>query len=174
MRKSGIYRIPFVGLKLGLHHFNYEVKDKFFRAFEGSLIKKAKVFVDLAFEKRERLFILIFDVSGSVNADCDRCGQPFELPIHGYHKVIVKFGVGTGNEDEDIIFISPEDSHLELEQLIYEYINLSIPIKKIHPDITDGKSGCDEKALAYLSNLNNENSNTDPRWDKLKSLKKNS
>jgi hypothetical protein len=48
------YRIPFVGLQVGIHYFNFEVGDAFFEHFEGSLVQQGKVFVDLALEKRDK------------------------------------------------------------------------------------------------------------------------
>ncbi len=36
------YSIPFTGLKLGKHHFDYVITNAFFDEFEYSLVKKAR------------------------------------------------------------------------------------------------------------------------------------
>ena len=92
MKDLRAYQIPFVGLKFGEHHFNFVLESSFFSHFEESLVKEGQVFVDLTFDKKERLFVLNFDISGSIKSECDRCGQPFDLPIHGNYTIYVKGG----------------------------------------------------------------------------------
>ena len=46
------YVIPFIGLKNGLHHFNFEIGAPFSH-FPDSLIRECGLFVDLAFDKRK-------------------------------------------------------------------------------------------------------------------------
>ena len=59
------YQIPYVGLKIGIHEFNYQIDGKFFEAFEGSLISDCQVHVKLELEKKETLFILNFFIDGN-------------------------------------------------------------------------------------------------------------
>jgi uncharacterized metal-binding protein YceD (DUF177 family) len=174
------YQIPFVGMKLGLHHFNFELEDTFFSHFEGSEISQGKVFIDLEFDKKERLFVLNFDVSGSVLSECDRCGQAFDLPIHGNHTLYVKLGDKREEDvdNEEVIWIPESDSVLELAEVIYEFVHLSLPIKRTHPDLKDGSPGCDPEILKLLGTEPDEtneniNDNKDPRWDILNNLNTN-
>ncbi|MBK7108703.1 MAG: DUF177 domain-containing protein [Bacteroidetes bacterium] len=169
------YRIPFIGLKNGLHHFNYEVDDSFFSHFPASQISEAKIFVDLRFDKKDRLFILNFDISGSVKSVCDLCGQDFILPIHGTHTQYIKMGeepveITIGNED--VVWISEGESILDVSELLYEFIHLSLPMQKIHPDKPDGNPGCDPEILKLLQNSKAEADHTDPRWAALKHIQK--
>jgi uncharacterized metal-binding protein YceD (DUF177 family) len=57
---------------------------------------------------------------------------------------------------------------------MYEYIVLSLPVQRIHPDDENGRSGCDPDMLEKLKaltakELNLENQ-ADPRWDALKGI----
>lgn len=169
------YHIPFIGLKPDVHHFNFVLGDEFFSHFENSLVKQGKVFIDLAFDKKDRLFVLNFDVSGSIETDCDRCGQMFNLPIHGNYTLYVKVGDEReeDKDNEDVIWIGEGESVLQLEEIIYEFVHLTIPIKKTHPDKPDGKPGCDPEILKLLGNENDENNSVDPRWDILNNLNSN-
>ncbi|MFD2144668.1 hypothetical protein [Mucilaginibacter antarcticus] len=40
MKSLRNYSIPFTGLALGKHHFEFDVKDDFFAEFDYSLVKK--------------------------------------------------------------------------------------------------------------------------------------
>lgn len=175
MKELQEYQIPFVGLKLGIHHFNFELDDLFFSRFESSLVNKGKVFIDLEFDRKDRLFVLNFDVSGSVAAECDRCGQPFDLPIHGNYTLYVKLGDKREEDadNEDVIWIGESDSVLDLSEMMYEFIHLSLPIKRVHPESADGKLGCDPEIIKLLGSEDGEHHDTDPRWDILKNLNNN-
>ncbi len=177
------YRIPFVGLQTGLHYFNFEVGDAFFEAFEGSLVRQGRVFVDLALEKRERVMTLTFDIGGQVYVECDRCLAPLKLPIHGHYRVYVKPGRLDGPEDDDVIRIAPEETHLELAQHMYEFILLSLPMMQVCEELPPQDRPCNREVLQRLEQQREEalppkeNPNTqelpgpvDPRWEKLRKL----
>ena len=66
------FSVPFTGLKLGTHDFDFELDDRFFNAFEYSLIKSGSLKVNLELEKQETMLILRFKVTGTVNLDCDK------------------------------------------------------------------------------------------------------
>ena len=40
-------------------------------------------------------------------------------------------------------FLNPEDHQLDMKQYFYECISVSLPYRKVHPDLPDGESGCD-------------------------------
>jgi uncharacterized metal-binding protein YceD (DUF177 family) len=100
----------------------------------------------------------------------------FDLPISGDYRLIVKVGGHeTGDEDDDIITIAANEHELDLQQYIYEYIALSLPIKRVHPELK-GKSSCDpdtvKKLKKFLTDKESEDP-TDPRWNGLKNIKLN-
>lgn len=169
------YRIPFTGLKLGVHHFKFEAGEEFFKSFEDSVIGKSNVQVDVVFDKRETFFVLDFSIGGTVQVECDRCTQKFDQEIIDEHRVYVKFddeAKKQHEEDEDIIYISHNDIFVDVSQLIYELVNVSLPLQKICPTKANGKPGCDEKVLKILEGKNDDNDKEpDPRWAALKKLK---
>ncbi|MBI1192133.1 MAG: hypothetical protein GC205_03010 [Bacteroidetes bacterium] len=191
MKGRSEYRIPFVGLQVGIHYFNFEVGDAFFESFEGSLVQQGKVFVDLALEKRDRVMTLTFDIGGQVHVECDRCLAPLQLPIHGHFKVYVKTGREGALEDEDVIIIGPEETHLDIEQHMYEFIQLSVPMLQGCEELPLASRPCNLEVLRRLQGQNLDPSDeteikapkkpeetihqdlskpVDPRWDKLRSL----
>ncbi len=168
------YQIPFVGLKAGVHHFNYELDEAFFGQFPESQVQQGKVFVDLALDKKERLFVLNFDISGSIATECDRCGQQVDLPIHGNYTLYVKLGDKReeDKDSEEVMWLPDSESMLDVSGPMYEFIHLSVPMAKVHPDTRTGEPGCDPEILKLLTQEEEpeEEKHTDPRWDKLNDL----
>jgi uncharacterized metal-binding protein YceD (DUF177 family) len=177
MKASKEYIIEFAGLSVGEHLYELNVNDKFFENLDYSEIKQGDILVKVTMLKQSSMMVLHFDISGTVKLICDRCATDFDLPIIGSNKLIVKVG---GNfeksDDDDIICIADNEHKIDLTQFIYEYIILSIPIKRMHSDEKD----CDKVALDKLSTLKgeeegtgNKETKTDPRWDILKDVKLN-
>lgn len=46
------FEIAFVGLKPGIHEYNYEIKDKFFEAFQQQDFRHCKANVKLTLDKK--------------------------------------------------------------------------------------------------------------------------
>ncbi len=170
------YIIQFVGLSAGTHLYDFNIGEKFFKSFDYSEIKQASILVKLALLKQSTMMVFQFEISGTVKAVCDRCAAEFDLPISGNYKLIVKVGGSeTGDEDDDIITIAANEHELDLSQFLYEYIALSVPIKRVHPDNLKGESTCDKEMLKKLNdflieNEKEEKSSDDPRWDDLKNI----
>ncbi|HRP38474.1 MAG: DUF177 domain-containing protein [Chitinophagales bacterium] len=172
------FQIPFVGLKIGVHEFNYNLNKSFFEHFPDSPIGNCEVNVKLEFDKKETLFVLNFFIDGKVAVECDRCLAPYEKEIFGDYTCYVKL---LGNpdadaEDDEIIFIGKDESHIDVAQLIYEYVVLCLPIQKI-PCAEPGKDErCNQAVLKYLNQQEQKSHNEqafDPRWEALKKLNKN-
>ncbi len=173
MRKLAEYTIPFVGLKLGKHQFEYEIDNKFFEHFEYEEFNNANLKVDLLFEKKTTMMELTFTVSGTVNVNCDLTNEAYDQPIDGKLFLVVKFGEEYNDEDEDLLIIPHGEFEVNVQQYIYELVVLSVPLKKVHPGVEDGtlKSEVLDKLEEFsLKNNKKENEETDPRWDKLKNL----
>ncbi|MDC0870850.1 DUF177 domain-containing protein [Flavobacteriaceae bacterium] len=169
------YIIPFIGLKQGKHLFEYEIDNTFFDAYGFNEFNYSSLQVTLVFEKKTTFFELNFEVTGTVNVDCDTSLEPFNQKINGNLPLVIKFGQEYNDDNDEMIIIPHEYYELDVSQFIYELIILSLPTKKVHPKVLDGTM--DSEALNKLRELeikkNKSSSNediTDPRWDKLKSL----
>ena len=169
MKQTSSYIIPFTGLKLGKHQFEYTVEKKFFESYQYNDFLDNTVEITVDFEKQAAFFELHFTMLGTVRVNCDVSGEEFDQPIKGELKLIVKFGEVYNNENEQILIIPHNDYELDISQYIYELIILNVPVKRLHPGIKDGSL---RPALDKLEELKNkkEEQIIDPRWDKLKGL----
>ena len=56
-------------------------------------------------------------------------------------------------EDADAVFIPRNQTVLDLSDWMYEFIMLSVPLQKVHPDDENGKPGCNPQALGLLQSM---------------------
>jgi uncharacterized metal-binding protein YceD (DUF177 family) len=98
--------------------------------------------------------------------------------------MLYKYGAEVKEIDEDVMMITRDTPSINVAQLIYEFILLSLPLKKIHPDHRnalddeddDSDGGyvyLDEEAEPENESRPSEEKNTpiDPRWAQLSKLK---
>ncbi len=123
------YKIPFSGLKNGIHHFDFDIDKHFFKHFEDSIIDECQFGVHLIFDKQPSMFVLDFSFNGTLPTTCDRCANNVDLPITGNQHFIVKKRLEPG-EDEDIIYIKDIETDLNVAPMIYEMLHLNIPLKR--------------------------------------------
>ncbi len=176
MKKLNEYLIPFIGLKLGKHQFDYQINKAFFDYFEYDEFESANINVQLVLEKKSLMLELNFKHKGSVNVPCDLTGEMFDLPIKGNLRVVVQFGEEFNNENEELLILPHGEHQIDVSQYIYEMIALSVPLKRVHPGVKDGT--LQSEALNKLNELKvsevkeevEEEKEIDPRWDKLKQL----
>lgn len=156
-RSDSQYNIPFVGLKIGKHEFEYDIDDTFFEDLEYSLVQKGKLKVILELDKKETMLLANYKVSGTVTSECDRCTAPLELEIIGEYRLIYKFGLEEA-EDETLVVLHPDEYQINVKAPIYELIIISLPSRKIH------KTGeCDEEMwnLVKQYTVNSEDNEED-------------
>ena len=174
MKEVKKYDVNIYHLKEGEHQYQFEIEDSFFQMFEGSLVYHGKVQVSLTLEKRSSLIELKFNSQGHYQLICDRSLQEFNYPVSSENKVILKFGDENKEIDEDIYMILPDTQKLNLAQWIYEFIMLTVPMKKIHPDLANELDDVEFGKIVYSSEDDSKAEDTeneiDPRWLKLKNL----
>jgi uncharacterized metal-binding protein YceD (DUF177 family) len=174
MNNLKAYLIPFLGLKIGKHQFDYQVDNTFFAHFDYDEFKDASVKVNIILEKKSTLLELEIKHKGTVNVPCDVSGEEFDLAIKGNLKLVVKFGDAFNDENEELLIIPHGEFQINMAQYIYESIVLSVPLRRIHPGVKDGSlTEVIEKleALAPKENKESEQKNEiDPRWENLKKL----
>jgi uncharacterized metal-binding protein YceD (DUF177 family) len=162
--------IPVTGLKPGSHQYDFLIDDSFFEHFEYSEIRTAQINLHLVIEKEDNLLVFHFDFKGRVRVPCDRCYEPFDLPVEGKERLILKFGSDFHEESEEIQVVPIGENHFDVSPFIYEFILLSLPVRRVHPDNETGESTCDPEVIRLLEDKS-PSSEPDPRWEALLQLK---
>ena len=163
MKHSKDFIIPFEHLKLGAHHFDFQIDDTFFEDFAFQEFSKTFIKARLEFIKNQTSLILRFKSEGVVQIPCDLTGEPFDLPIKGNMKILVRFAAHSCQEDE-VVVIPYSQRTLNVKQYIYEMIVLSVPLKRVNPR----SKGWEDRMRVFKDEKQNKES--DPRWDQLKKI----
>ncbi len=167
---SGLFTIPLSGLKEGQHLYDFEIGDDFFEEFEESEIKEGNLSASIVLDKRSSHFDLIFKINGRVKVSCDRCLGMFFQPVESENKLLVKFGKEWDDSDPDLITIPADENELDVKQYLYEFIQLALPIQKVHRGGSK-ENECDSEMIKKLrEHIVGEEKESDPRWDELKKL----
>lgn len=165
--------IPFRGLKQGKHVYNFKIDHTFFERFPESEIKEGDVGVEVILSKRSSGFEAHFNISGKALVTCDRCLDEFSYPVEYDGTLFFEFSEESREVTDELIFVSESENYLDLGKYIFEFINLSLPLQKFHPDDEIGNSLCNSDMLDKLEQHKAKNNNDeieDPRWDKLRDL----
>src|SRR5690554_273021 len=176
MKELKEFTIPFRGLKLGKHQFEFELNNAFFEHFEYDEFNGAAIKLDVLLEKMSTLMEFTLDFNGTVNVACDLSNELYDQPISGSYQFVVKFGEEFNDENEDLLILPHGRYEVNIQQYIFESIVLALPLRRVHPGVTDGTLKSD--ILDKLEELSpeadfekeDEDTNTDPRWDSLKKL----
>ncbi|HMP99374.1 MAG TPA: DUF177 domain-containing protein [Cyclobacteriaceae bacterium] len=145
------------------------MEQDFFKVYGTELLQKGSLNAKIKLDKRETLIEAHFEIEGIVELNCDRSLETFEQAVKVNKRMVFKYGHQEMELSDDIVLITHETSQLDLGQFIYEFIALEVPMKKLHPRF---RNEADDEAFFYTSgNTEANESDIDPRWEKLKKLK---
>lgn len=176
MKKLNEFLIPFAGLKLGKHQFEYQITKSFFEDFDYEEYENSEIKVNVTLEKKSTMLELTFKHAGTVTVPCDLTNEIFDLPVKGKFRLVVQFGETYNDESEELLILPHGEHQINISQFIYEMIVLSVPSKRVHPGVKDGTlknetlEKLNELSVKEVKPAKAEENETDPRWDKLKQL----
>lgn len=180
MGKLGEYVIPFTGLSIGKHTYEFDIDKKFFDQYGTELVQSGNIHVVLELTKSANMLSLEFKHKGYIDAECDRCLNDIQLPIEGSNRVVIKFGDQTGDESDDIIVLPKDAYEIDIAPLVYEFIGITVPYRRVPAECDAEDKYCDTEIGNRISGIitgdeeeDEESFNEpepDPRWQKLKNL----
>ncbi|MFC6194916.1 DUF177 domain-containing protein [Dyadobacter subterraneus] len=182
MKELSKYNIDIYGLEDKQYDYDMESGDAFFQELEQDLIEHGQFKTHVVLTKSATMLQLHFHTEGSVELLCDRTLEPFEEPVISDDRIILKFGDRDEELTDEIEIINRNTNRINVAKYVFEFIALSLPVKKLHPslrteDDTDDESEDDEVILVYSSaddeetDENDSEEKIDPRWEALKKLK---
>lgn len=168
------YKIVLKILPEGITEYNYVLDPAYFSRIKATEVHSGNLNAGVSVKNfGNGSFELSFYIKGVVQVPCDRCLEDVDVDIDTENRLIVKFGDRYEEETDEIIMIPEHEGVIDVSWYMYEFIALSIPAKHIHKD-----GECNEEMYEKLRHLmsldkESENTSTDPRWEKLRSLKNN-
>lgn len=167
------YEIDIYKLKEGQYTYDFDVKDNFFDRFENSPVSGGKGVVHIALDKQERMLVVDMEIKVRIPLECDKTLKPFDYEVVENKEIVYKYGEVEEEMEDELYIITKNTQRIDLAQLIYEYICVALPMRKIHPDHRDEN---EEDEMIYRSSEENKDNPDDgddpidPRWSKLKDL----
>ena len=174
--KRDEYVIRLSGVDVGTHKYTMICDKAFFELTGLNEIEDGRVKVQIEMEKSATMLSLQFHFKGEVTVLCDRCLDFLTLPLELKEFLVVNLvsQIDESFENDDNIWQLHEKAHeLDLTHFLYETIELALPTQLIHPDDENGNPTCNPVMLQKLAELapkEEQNNETDPRWDALKKL----
>ena len=96
------YVVPFSSLKPGRYEYDFKVNDSFFAHFEQSEVTAGNLDVRLELQRQTVMLALAFEITGTVNLPCDRCGENYDQDVECKRRMVIHLG-GEPQDDEDDI-----------------------------------------------------------------------
>jgi uncharacterized metal-binding protein YceD (DUF177 family) len=133
----------------------------------------------LQLDKKSSFMLLKFEIGGNLEVTCDRCNNELPLELWDEFNITVKMVeepelMNDQEEDPDVYYISRGESHIDVAEWIYEFINLSLPMQKTCSyEKMDGPH-CNKAALEMLKKLEADDSaepKENPIWKGLEKFK---
>lgn len=180
MSRRREFEIAFVGLKPGVHEYDYLVDDKFFEAYQQQDFKNCRANIKLLLDKKSSFMLLKFEIGGQLEVTCDRCNNRLPLDLWDEFNITVKMVeepelMNDQEEDPDVYYISRGESHLDVADWIYEFINLSLPMQKACAFENMDGPHCNAAAIDMLKKLKQEEDQKEnkenPIWKGLEKFK---
>ena len=164
------FDIKFGTLGIGLHEYEIKVDKTFFSKHQNEEIKDAGVNILLKVNKKETMSVFDFLLEGTLTLACDICLEDLIYPFNTEEEWIIKIShEHKENEDDNIIYVNPNEYTYNIEQILYEIIYAQIPMRKVHKDT---HQPCNQEMINWIEqNTQQQSRETDPRWDALKEIK---
>ena len=142
--------IPLNGLAAGESRFSWHAGKEFFEAFGNAEILDADIDASVIVEKSGRYLGVDCEIDGTVKVECDRCMEELVMPVSTDVLLSVKFGDEESSEEHqegerEILFVPEGDAELDMSQVIYDYVCLSLPMQRHHAE-----GECNQDAVRYL------------------------
>lgn len=174
------YTIKIANLEEKVYTHSFKADNSFFKAFEQDLIEKGDFETNLSIEKTGSMLRLKFKIVGSVGLTCDRSLEEFDEYFDLDEQLIIKFGDHYEELSDEIILLPKDQAEFNIAQHLYDYIALTIPIKKLHPRFRDDEDQDETEGHVVYSTADKEDETDssadelfDPRWEALRKLNKN-
>ena len=163
------YDIELSKLELGQHDFHYQIEDKFFELFDYSLIDHGSLSAEITLDKKTSFISLEFSIKGTIELICDRSLDSFDYDLETEREIVLKFGKEARELSDEIEMIPFNTQLINIGKYLYEFISVSIPLKKLHPRYKD--ESAEDQVIFSSKEDEEEILDIDPRWSELKKLK---
>ena len=169
------FDIDIYSLSNKVYTYEYHLGDSFFQLFDSDLLEKGDLQAKVTLDKQSTLITANFQIKGTVQLECDRSLELFDHPLEANKMIIYQYGEEEEEVSEDIYTITTGTQKINIAHLLYEFIGLALPMKRLHPSLAEEEDPWVEGEIIFSSEPEKSDSEepeeVDPRWQKLRNLK---
>lgn len=122
-----------------------QLDSSFFEQLDQEEINGGDVKVEISLREQDDVYVVGVKVVGNVIVSCDRCMAELQLPVDVSEIIKLKYGEESDSENDDYEFVHDLVKPYDLSWLVYEIIEVSLPISRVHAE-----GECDEKMMEIL------------------------
>jgi len=131
----------------GVHGFSFDLDDAFFASFESGLLAAGEFTSTVEIERIRNQYNLLIRAKGKGIVNCDRCLDPFPLPLEVEEEIVIKYDSDKPREEVEVIYVPVGTEFFNVSKLIYDLIGVSLPMSRVHED---ADLECNPEMVRYL------------------------
>ena len=160
------YLIDIKGFSHGKQRFEFPLDMIFFDSMGNNRLTDTEDMIAvIEVERSGSRTEMTLKISGDVIVECDRCLNEIAIPMDIDNRIEVKFAEGLDETDDDnSIIVDRNMGEIDMSQLIYDTVMLSVPMVNYH---VDGE--CNEDIVNKLNEKRTDEEKTTP-FSNLKDL----
>lgn len=130
----------------------FTLKDDFFARLEQEEILGGDLCVRMVARMAAGdAFTFRFSVKGKVTVGCDRCLDPVMILVDVTDEVKLRYAEADASVSPDYIDIDPRKASYDLSWELYEIIETSLPLRRVHAE-----GGCNNEVTEYILEADDE------------------
>ena len=161
------YEINIFNLSNKEHTYKFEFDRNLFQMFQQDIVKEGNGTCHIVINKSDTMLNMCLRIEAHISLTCDISLKIFRKPLNISENIIIKFSDEETELDENIKIIKWDTETINIAFYIYELVLLSVPMKKIHPEIDQPH----RPTVIFDKSNKNVEVCADPRWEILKKLK---
>lgn len=142
--------IPLNDLKSSALVCSWSVCDEFFKEFGNEEISSAELTAGVTARRTGASVEVDARITGKVTVPCDRCLEDVIMDVDTEARLKFRFGQSSQEDTEEdgreVVWIPAGECELDLAQVIYDYVCLSLPVQRCHAE-----GECNPEVLKYIS-----------------------
>ncbi|MDI9338549.1 MAG: DUF177 domain-containing protein [Alphaproteobacteria bacterium] len=155
MVKNELIVIPLLGLKSDAKIFNFNLDSLFFKKFNPLEFSNPQIQTHIFITLNNHCYRLKISLEGQLEIPCDRCCKSMSIQIleefnQMFKQVSNPKDMNDTEKDPEIMYLGFNDTNLFLDNIIYEFILMSIPNQKL---CANYNLKCDSKMVKILKQL---------------------
>lgn len=147
MQSENLLHINLAHADEAAKRLDIELTDRFFADLEQEEISGGDVHARIIVKASAgNIYKVSISVKGQVIVPCDRCLDPLTIDIEASDTVNIKDGDEEDGDAAEMLYTIKGTSDFDLSWIVYEIIETSLPIQRVHPD-----DECNSEMLSYIT-----------------------